>query len=60
MLELAFTIEDSHTIRVTAPQHANIAPPGCWMLFIATGANGSLPSESRWLRLRYYTPIGGS
>ncbi len=58
MLELAFTVLDSDTIRVTVPQHGNIAPPGYYMLFIATGANGTLPSESRWLRLKYYTPIG--
>lgn len=58
MLELAFTMVDSDTIRATAPQHGNIAPPGYCMLFAATGANGALPSESRWLRLKYYTPVG--
>ncbi len=58
MQELAFTIEDADTIRVTAPQHGNIAPPGYDVPAIATGTNGSLPSESRWLRLKYSTPIG--
>ncbi|MEP0848333.1 MAG: DUF1929 domain-containing protein, partial [Phycisphaerae bacterium] len=52
MLELAFTMVDSDTIRATAPQHGNIAAPGYCMLFAATGANGALPSEGKFMKIR--------
>lgn len=52
MLELDFTVLDSDTIRVKAPQNGNAAPPGHYMLFVATGANGTLPSEGQFIMIR--------
>ncbi len=43
-LELTFTVADADTLRVAPPKHGFEAPPGHYMLFIATGTNGSLPS----------------
>ncbi|MEP0847399.1 MAG: DUF1929 domain-containing protein [Phycisphaerae bacterium] len=54
MLELDFTVLDSDTIRVKAPQNGNAAPPGHYMLFVATGANGTLPSEGQFIMIRSY------
>jgi len=54
LIELSFTVKDATTIRVAAPAHGNIAPPGYYMLFVAVGPNGSVPSEGRFLRLSYY------
>lgn len=43
-LELSFTVTDADTLRVAPPAHGFQAPPGRYLLFIATGTNGSLPS----------------
>jgi Domain of unknown function (DUF1929) len=51
-LELGFTQLDADTIRVTAPAQGNIAPPGYYMLFIATGdPHGDRPSTGRMIQL---------
>ncbi len=58
MLELEFTVLDSDTIRVKAPQNGNVAPPGYYMLFVATGTNGTLPSDGKFIKIRsYLTPL---
>ncbi len=54
MLELEFTVLDSDTIRIKAPQNGNLAPPGYYLLFVATGTNGTLPSEGKFIRIRSY------
>jgi hypothetical protein len=53
-LELKFTWAPTSpipTLNIVAPLHQFLAPPGYYMLFIATGANGALPSEAKILRL---------
>lgn len=58
MLELEYTVLDSDTIRVKAPQNGNVAPPGYYMLFVATGTNGALPSEGKFILVRsYISPV---
>lgn len=37
--------------RITAPANEQEAPRGYYMLFIATGPNGSTPSEATWIKL---------
>ncbi len=54
MLELEYSVLDSDTIRVKAPQNGNVAPPGYYLLFVATGTNGTLPSEGKFIRIRSY------
>lgn len=51
MLDLTFTVLDSNTLCVAAPASGHEGPPGWWMLFIATEANGSLPSVGKFVRL---------
>lgn len=50
VLELRFTAGGG-TVTIAAPANAHIAPPGYYLLFIATGENGSLPSEVKFIRL---------
>ena len=35
----------SPVVRVRAPLHANLAPPGYYMLFLCTGTDGATPSQ---------------
>lgn len=46
-LELSFTIKTASLLRIVAPQHGFAAPPGFYLLGIAKGVNGSLPSEGQ-------------
>ena len=46
-LELSFTIKTASLLRIVAPQHGFAAPPGFYLLGIAKGANGSLPSKGQ-------------
>lgn len=60
MLELDFTEIEPGVIRVAAPPDGNHAPPGYYLLFLASGTNGKTPSEGRFIRLRHtnsYQPI---
>lgn len=54
MIELEFTFNPANPtrIRVSAPAHANIAPPGYYMLFVAAGQNGNTPSEGKFIQLQ--------
>lgn len=47
-IECKFTYNPANPgkIRVTSPPHGYAAPPGHYMLFICTGANGAVPSVS--------------
>jgi len=37
------------TLNVDTPPHANVAPPGWYLLFILNSAR--VPSQGRWIRL---------
>ena len=54
-MELNFVLESEvegdPMLTVAAPAHGFQAPPGYYRLFIATGTNGSLPSEGELVRL---------
>ena len=54
-LELKFSIWQTApvpTIRIQAPQHGDIAPPGYYMLVVAAGVEGRSPSEARMVQLK--------
>jgi hypothetical protein len=52
VLELQFAQRPSEqNIRAAAPANGFLAPPGYYLLFIATGTNGSLPSEGKFVQL---------
>ena len=46
-VDLPFTVEGRGTLRITAPPHAAVAPPGPYYLFINTGRNAdTIPSSA--------------
>lgn len=50
MMELQFTTTET-IVNVKAPQHGDLAPPGYYLLYICTGANGQNPSEGVFSKL---------
>ena len=48
-LELVITGVGAGTLDVAEPPNANLAPPGCYLLFVLD-SNG-VPSEGRWVRV---------
>ena len=51
LVRLAFTVSASQsgTLSVTAPPHANVAPPGYYMLFLLNRAG--VPSRAQFIQL---------
>lgn len=45
---LEFVLRNATTLRVAAPAHGDIAPPGCYMIFIV---EDGVPSVSRIIRV---------
>ena len=42
-------VADSGALQVTAPQNANLAPPGYYMMFLVNG--DGVPSEAAWIQV---------
>jgi hypothetical protein len=52
-MELASSVPggSDNTLCITAPLNGYEAPPGYYMLFVAKGINGALPSTAHWVQL---------